>query len=389
MKILAILPRVPFPLEKGDKLRAYHLLKEMSAYHEISIFALTDKYVEQGTVDELKKFCKKVGIFRQSKPVIAVNLLKAGISGLPFQSGYYFSKLAQEELFRFIKSIQPDHLFFQMVRMAPFTKYLEQYPKTIDYMDALSENMRRRSEKSSLFTKWLWRSEFRRLQKYESRVFDLFDHHFIISGQDRDLIKHPKNKEIHVIPNGINLKRFAYKELPKEFDLIFTGNMAYPPNVLACEYIVNRILPLLKARYPDIRVALVGINPKPAVKQLASKSVTVTGWVDDMSDYYARSKILLAPMEIGAGLQNKILEAMAMKLPVITSRIAGNAMHKNAQGCFVSADSPEEYANQVLSLLESEQKRHELGNKGYEYVLQYHNWAAIARQCVEIIEGEK
>jgi sugar transferase (PEP-CTERM/EpsH1 system associated) len=387
MKILAILPRVPYPLEKGDKLRAYHLLKEMSAYHEISIFALTDKYVEQDTVDELKKFCKKVGIFRQSKPVIAVNLLKAGISGLPFQSGYYFSKLAQEKLFHFIKAVQPDHLFFQMVRMAPFTKHLDAYPKTLDYMDALSENMRRRAGKSPFFSRWLWKSEFKRLKKYEKVAFDLFDHHFIISEQDRELIDHPKRDEITVIPNGINLKRFAYKELPKEFDLIFTGNMAYPPNVLACEYIVNRILPLLKARYPDIRVALVGINPKPTVKQLASKSVTVTGWVDDMSDYYARSKILLAPMEIGAGLQNKILEAMAMKLPVITSRIAGNAMHKEAQGCFLSAGSPEEYAKHVSTLLSNEQKRHELGNKGYEYVLKHHNWAAIAKQCVGIIEG--
>lgn len=386
MKIVAILPRFPYPLEKGDKLRAFHILKELSTRHEIYLFAISDQPVKEQSIEEIKKFTKEIRIFRQSKPGILLNLMFGFFKGWPFQAGYYYSRAAAKDFHSFVKDVNPGHLLFQLLRTAYYVKAADNIPATLDYMDAFSQNMLRRSKRSFFPANILWKIEYLRLRKFEKGIYSWFENHLIISKQDRQFIDHPDNQNISVVPNGIDYNRFKVKKSELAYNLIFTGNMSYPPNVMACEYIVKKIIPLLKPKYPEIKLALVGTSPKAAVKQLAGPKITVTGWVDDMAQYYSKSQILIAPMQTGAGLQNKILEAMAMGLPVVTSVIAANAMHKQAANTVLTANNPQEYADHIIHLLENPDDRIDLGEKGREYVNRFHNWGNICLTIDKLFE---
>lgn len=387
MKVLAMLPRVPYPLEKGDKLRAYYLLKALSKNNEIHLFCLTDQTISEETWAHLQSWCETVQIHRQSKLNIGWNLCKGVLQGDPLQVGYYYDHMAWRTLNSLGRFIKPDHAFFQLMRTARYHSALPDTPKTLDYMDAFAQGMKRRVERTSIPMKWVWQYEHKRLAAFEHKVFPWFDHHTIISAQDRSFINHPKKDHIDIITNGIDLERFSGKSNEKEYDLIFTGNMAYPPNVLASQYIVREIMPLLIGDFPKLKIALVGVDPVLAVKALASDRVTVTGWVDDIADYYARSRILLAPMQIGAGLQNKILEALALKLPCVVSPIAAQALDPLTKDFIQICQTPSEYASKLKELLSSEPKREQLGEASYQFIKENHDWEKIGKKLEQVMLG--
>ena len=165
-------------------------------------------------------------------------------------------------------------------------------------------------------------TEHRRLLQYEENIFDCFENKTIISQQDLEHIPHKNNKEIHVIPNGVDFDYFLPQQREKKYDLLFAGNMNYPPNVESVIFIAGKILPVLRKQLPGVKLVIAGANPAKEILQLQSENITVTGWVDDIREYFYQSKIMLAPMLISIGLQNKILQAMAMKTPCIISTMA-------------------------------------------------------------------
>ena len=146
------------------------------------------------------------------------------------------------------------------------------------------------------------------------------------------MIPHSENEKIVVVANGVDFSKYVYSDAPKQYDLIFSGNMSYAPNIDAAEYLAKEIFPQLKVEFPDLKLVLCGTNPAPRVQALRSKDVIVTGWVDSMSEYYGKSRIFIAPMRLGTGLQNKLLEAMAMKLPCVTSTLAGRPLEGIEEG---------------------------------------------------------
>ena len=209
-------------------------------------------------------------------------------------------------------------------------------------------------EKAPFYTKPVFKLEYKRLRKYESAIFDLFDHKTIISIPDRDLMPHPERNKIHVIPNGVDHDFFAPVDTEKTVDLVFTGNMAYPPNVDAAEFLVNEIMPLVWKEMPGAKVMIAGATPDKRVTSLKSDKVTVTGWLDDIRDSYAGAKVFIAPMQIGTGLQNKLLEAMSMKVPSITTPLANDALQAvDGESILIGKDAPT-LAKQILNLLNDE-----------------------------------
>lgn len=389
MKLLAILPRFPYPLEKGDKLRAYHLLKGLSRHHDIYLFALTDQPVKRSHLQEVASFCAGVEVYRQRWSGIAWHMLTSWLQGWPLQMGYYYHPNALRQLRQFTERVQPDQLYFQLLRTARYAKALPDLPKTLDYMDAFAAGMQRRAKNTKGPTRWIWQIEYQRLKQQEEAVFHWFDRHTVITKQDQQLIHHPDKEQIKVVSNGIDLHYF---QLPnpspeKDVDILFAGNMSYAPNVRAAQFIAEKVVPLLRPAFPQLRVALVGTDPHPQVKQLAGKGVEVTGWVENIAYWYARSKVMFAPMEIGAGLQNKLLEAMALKLPCVTSPMAREAMDSATHDFVPVAEEPEKYATVLADLLEDAAKRKALGEAGYHYVTRHHDWDAISERLHHYLTG--
>ncbi len=374
MKIVVLLSRFPYPLEKGDKLRAFHQIKELSHHHEIILCAVSDEKVEQSSIDILSKFCSDIEVIRLPKWKIYWNLLfQLLFTNKSLQVAYFYNKSAQKKINKIILKHQPDHIYCQLIRVTEYVRD-SKIKKTLDYMDALARGMERRVEDAPFYLKWFLKTETTRLKRYEHFIFEDFDKHVIISEQDRKLIVNVNNDDVVVVPNGVDYDTYKHNELNKEYDLIFTGNMAYPPNVDSVVYLVNNVMPLVWKERPTITLVIVGAQPSSKVLKLKSDRVIVTGWVEHIAEYYSKSKIFIAPMQIGTGLQNKLLEAMAMKLPCITSELANNALGATHDKNILIGNSEKDYTHHIIKLIENTNLQKEIGQKGYEFVKENYTW---------------
>ncbi|MBL4709312.1 MAG: glycosyltransferase [Flavobacteriales bacterium] len=381
MRIGILLSRFPYPLEKGDKLRAFHQIRELSKTNQIFLCAISDQKVDQKSIDQLKPYCEEIKIIRLSKPIILWNLLFGlFFSKLPLQVAYFYKKSARKELVNFFVNHKVDHIFCQLIRVSEYLKDLKSIPKTIDYMDVLSKGMERRIEKASPLLKPLIRIETKRLKKYEHFIFTAFQHQTIISEQDRDLIIHGNNHEIEIIRNGVDQEFFSPRDVDKKYDLVFTGNMSYPPNVDGVSFLVEKILPVIWEDNPNIKLVIAGANPNSRVQKLAQEKVIVTGWVDDIREYYASARIFIAPMQIGTGLQNKLLEAMAMKIPCITSPLANNALKATHEENILIAEHISDYVVEIQRLLNDQSFANRIAQNGFDFVGDKYNWNSTTKQ---------
>jgi len=224
-----------------------------------------------------------------------------------------------------------------------------------------------------------------RIVRYEKELFEDFDNKTIISYPDRDFIPHPKRNMIVVVPNGVDTNYFKPIEAEIKFELIFTGNMGYPPNVNAAVFLAREILPLVHKTLPEVRLVLAGASPHSSVMELRGEKIKVTGWVEDLRTYYACSRIFIAPMQIGTGLQNKLLEAMAMKIPCITSPLANNALGATNGEEIRIGQTAQEFADIAVDLLQHQQKAALIAQRGYEFVQKNFNWDSATRKLEELI----
>ncbi len=373
MRIFVLLPRVPYPIEKGDKLRAFHQLRHLSEDHEVIVCALNENEVHPDAYPELIKYVDNIHFVPVSKWASTMNIIKAFFSGKPLQVGYYYSKKARQRIDELIDFYQPDHIYAQLIRVAEYVKNRD-IPKTLDYQDAFSGNIARRASREFLLFKPLFYFEAYRLKRYERVIFDAFDHKTIISEPDRQLINHPDKEKIEIIPNGVDTGFFYPQQREKEYDLVFVGNMNYRPNIVGAEYLVRKILPVVRKQYSQVKLLLSGANPHRRVKRLAGNGVEVSGWVDDIRDSYLHSKVFIAPMQIGTGLQNKLLEAMAMGIPCITSPLANEALGATDGEEILVAESPEQYAAHISELLENEETCKMVAENGSLFVAENYNW---------------
>ena len=388
MKLFFLLPRVPYPTEKGDKLRAFNQLKQLSRKHEVILCALNDSVLHEDAKKVLSMYAKHVYIIDISKPSIFLHLVQTLFSDKPLQVGYFFNKRINGIIRSLIDKHKPDHIFCQLIRVAEYVKGIP-IPKTLDYQDVFSKNVERRLATAPFYMKPFLRMEYRRLLRYENEVFGMFDNKIIISTPDRDLIPHPDREKIVVVRNGVDTTFFLPMNREKQYDLVFTGNMGYPPNINAAEFLVHKILPLVQMRKPGIRILIAGASPSLRVSVLKSEQVEVSGWVPDMRECYAMAKIFIAPMQIGTGLQNKLLEAMAMQIPCITSPLANQALQAKENEEILIADTPEAYAHHILFLLDNPAKATQIAKAGYEYILRNFSWETETDKIEQLFHKNK
>jgi sugar transferase (PEP-CTERM/EpsH1 system associated) len=388
MKLFVIASRIPYPLEKGDKLRIYHQVKELSKNNEVLLCCLHIKAVSPEAKKELQKICKQVEFVQLSRWKIPFNLFFTFFTSKPFQVSYFYQKTAQRKIDRLIQSFRPDYIYAQLIRTSEYVKHFYTISKTLDYMDSFSKGMERRAENSSFFPKLIFDSEAKRLLRYENLIFDYFDKHSIISEQDRDQIWHEDRKQIHIIPNGLDANYFYPRPTEKKYDLLFSGNMSYIPNVDAAVYLAKEIFPLVKKEIPDCTLLIAGVNPHAKIEALRSHDIIVSGWMDDIRDAYWSSRVFVAPLRLGSGLQNKLLEAMATKIPSVTSPLANNALGAQNREEILIASNPQEFANEIIFLLRNEAKAKELSEKAYAFVCSNFNWERSTHLLENVIREQ-
>lgn len=389
MRLFVLLSRFPYPLEKGDKLRAFHQLRILSKHHEIHLCALHEQDLEEAWIAEVKKYCAEMETIRISRLGQFVNLGLSVFRSEPFQVAYFYQNSAQKRINSCIHKWKPEAIYCQLLRTAKYVENVSEIPKIIDFQDAFSKGIERRLETDPWYLKPILNSELRRLNRYEQHVFDTFDHCTIISQQDRDQMPLASKKEVTIVRNGVDFEDFNPSDEEKTVDVLFAGNMGYPPNVEGAVFLEKEVMPLVRKQVPEAKLMLAGARPDQKVKDLASNLTEVTGWVDDMRDCYAKAKVFVAPMMIGTGLQNKLLEAMAMKIPCITSTLANNALQAKPDSEILIAGTPEEYANQILELLSDTQRANALALAGHELVKKEFSWDGATKPLLDTIESLK
>ncbi len=384
MKIFVLLPRIPYPLEKGDKLRAFNQIKQLAKHNEIVLCALNDntKVSEQDAFHALQPYCQSISFISINKAQILLGLVRAFFKGLPFQCGYFYNRKAAKRIDMLITKHKPDMLFGQLLRVAEYIRH-KSIPKALDYQDIFSYGMKRRADIASPVTRPIYDMEYRRLKRYEAAIFNDFDVRSIISEPDRALFPHERRNEILIVPNGVDHDYFKPQEKEKKYDLVFTGNMSYPPNVNAVEYLAHVIMPIVRMTLPETKLYIAGATPDPKVKKAASARIIVSGWLDDIRDAYAESRIFIAPMRIGTGLQNKLLEAMSMRLPAITSPLANASLGAKPDEEILVGDDAETLAQHIITLLTDKEKADHIAQAGFDFTNRVYDWGKATEKLEE------
>jgi len=382
MKILFLANRVPFPPYRGDKLKIFNLAKRLKDRHELHLLTFAQTKEDLGYKTELEKIFTQVHLVYLPKWKSAINCLPGLWDATPFQVLYFKSDELQHKLDELLKSKNYDAVHVQHLRMSPYLSQRKDISRILDLPDAFSLYWERRKlVKRGLAVKLFENIEQHRVLKYE-QVLKEYDLSLVCSVEDLDyLARTHKASNLRLLPNGVDLETFAPRghDYTHSKTILFTGNMDYAPNVDAVNYFAETILRIIRSKIADVKFVIAGQKPVQKVTALANEYITVTGFVKDLAATYNSASVVVAPLRFGAGTQNKVLEAMAMGVPVVCSHIGfGGLGIKSGEGAIMQTD-PVAFANSVIELLESEALRRRVGQEGMNVARNKFDWDIIAK----------
>jgi len=389
MKILFVTFRFPHPPLKGDQVRFFNQIKEFSEGNEIHLVSATKKSVPRKSMKEVRRYCKRVEVVKVSSMWrLVASAFDFFVRGKSINESYFYGEGFKRAAKRVMKEVAPDVIHCCMVRTAQFGLQFTGGTTSIDFIDALSLNLDRKVEQSSWWKRWFWREERRRVEALERKALEHFDHSFVTSEVDKRSLEAQKvRNELTVVPNGVDLQKFTpagFNERASR-ELIFTGNMSYTPNVKAVIHFVEEIFPSVRKKFPDVTFRIAGAEPTRAVLRLSQcEGVEVLGFVDSIAECLQHATISVCPLQSGAGIQNKVLEAMATGTPVVATPIAVEGIPGGEDGIhYVVGEEVEEFAAQVNCLLNDSHSRIQLGKQARRFMEENYAWEAQAEKMIE------
>lgn len=376
--MLVLAPRYPYPVIGGDRLRIYHLCKELSKDYSLTLLSFCE------TKTELNSPTPKDGVFDRIERILLpkwrslLNVVFALPTQLPMQVAYYRSR----EYTRKISELLPKHdvCLAHLIRTGDYL--IETKTVTIlEMTDAISLNYQRvkQLKKKTSFKNWVFSLEASRLLNYEQKAIEHFDIVSLVSDTDRNfLLKGRENDRVITCSNGVDLTKLPYRERSGPGKVIvFIGNITSAQNFDACVHFAEDFLPDLRARY-DVIFRIVGkIKDTDAHTLRKYDGVEVTGLVDSVEEAVKDAVIGVCPVRLGAGVQNKVLEYMALGIPAITSSIGLEGLAAENERELLVADTIEEYVYAIGRLLEDREFSVRLARAGRGYVEQNHDWSVM------------
>jgi len=359
--LLLLIHRIPYPPNKGDKIRSYHLLKHLAQHYRVHLATFVDDPDDWQYVPHVEALCAS-SHFAAMKPLVArLKSLGALLKNRSLSLEYYRDKGVE----RWVKQTVAAH---GIERVLVFSSAMAQYAdpyraarRVVDFVDVDSDKWRQYAEKKSFPMSWLYNYEAQRLLSYERQVARDYDASLFVSAPEAELFRQlapESSRKIGHFSNGVDTDYFSPHDshaspyAAGERALVFTGAMDYWPNVDAVQWFCDEVFPQLRTRFPELRFYIVGSRPAPAVQALAQRAgVTVTGTVPDVRPYIAHAAVAVAPLRIARGIQNKVLEAMAMATPVVVSPQALEGIDAIPGSELVLAEDAAAFADAVAALL--------------------------------------
>ncbi len=419
MKILYIAHRIPYPPNKGDKIRSFNEIKYLSQRHEIHLACLADDPTDLKYEDDLKTYCKTTVVVLVDVKLAKLKSSVGLFSMRPLSLSYFYSQKLQGTIDQLLSTNDYGAIFCFSSPMAEYVfrsrvfsprstvhgeKSNDHRPSTkliMDFVDVDSDKWVQYSRYARFPKSWIYALEGRRLADYERKVAKVFDHSIFVTEAERRIFqnKYPDVQNISVIPNGVDLDYFSRavsqepasrSPLPATSNqqpaVVFTGAMDYYANIDGVVWFAEEILPLVKKEIPTIQFYIVGSNPTKKVLSLSYKNgVTVTGYVPDTREYLNRAAVVVVPLRIARGIQNKILEAMAMGIPVVATPKAFEGIEAQPGRDLILGENAEKIAAEVIQLIKKADLRRSLGDNARRIIEENYCWSKNLSQFDNIL----
>lgn len=384
MKILIFSLIFPLPPDSGARIRIFNIIKKLSQDHDLVLLAPADP--EKDPVSELKKYCQEVETVHLSSGMNlkgAVDRLKSFVLQIPFIP----SRELKRSIGELLKKYSFDLIQIEKLHLAPYLPLFSHLPTVLDEFDIDSISYKRKLvcernplKKIRLFIQWL------RVKEYERRVIPRFKKVVVVSEKDKELLLSASPQiNASVVPNGVDLEYFKPEDgLEEPNTLFFTGLMVYPPNVDAMLQFCKKTLPLIREKIPDIQLYIIGGNPPQEIRSLSRiRNIFVTGYMDDVRSVLNKCQVCIVPLRIAAGTRLKILEAMAMRKPVVSTTIGAEGLEVSPGENIIIADTPEDFAKKTVDVLKNSALRERLILGGRRLVESRYSWEA----CLQKLEA--
>jgi len=379
--------RSPYPLTAGYRMRIHYLAKLLSKKYDVDLLCL------QSVIPEASNPSPFITVFSFPMPVIQFGLqaIRHWVKGWPLQVGGYFNHKVNNWFKR--HSRHYDIIYVHHIRMAPYAAEHASC-SILDYHDAISMHY----QDSRNYAKGLWRlfyaAEAKRIYKYELGMLRRFTGAFINSSIDREYLLKQNQAVPHcpleVLPMGVRYEVLNYQENYEEAPwIVMIGRMAYIPNREAAIFFAHHVYPKIKKRYKDIEFYIVGTDPTPDVQSLNHiPGVHVTGYVQDPWYYISKARVVVAPIRMGAGIQNKVLEAMALGKAIVATSLAIQGIEGGVnQHHFLVADTIEEMVEKISYLLDHKNKRKNLGSEARHLIQERYTWESIGKRLFQALDS--
>jgi len=432
MNILFVAPYVPSRI----RVRPYNFVKGLAARHNVTLVALVQSDIDRMALPEMLETCAQVKTVNTS---VYESLLRAGkglLTRMPMQAAYTNVPSLTHTVESELDLKTYDVLHVEHVRAAHYAAHVDSLPKVYDSVDCITLLLRQvLDSKRNPFAWLLTLEEWAKMRVYEGVIAQQFSKVVTTSETDKDaleeliwaringrlrgleegLVKRRSDHEnvddwrvtrwlietaqdqrlnslmsggsqVSVVPNGVDFGYFhPLDQSPEPDTIVFTGKMSYYANAVAVKHFYDKVFPIIKARRPGAKLRVVGYKPPSSIRKLATDpDVTVTGYVDDIRPHVAAAAVSVCPISVGVGIQNKILEAMAMGKPVVCSSIARRAIKAVNGKDLMCADSPEDFAESVVQILERPELQQSLGENALSFVRENHSWEHMTSKLEDV-----
>jgi polysaccharide biosynthesis protein PslH len=395
MNILVVCRELPYPLNTGYKIRTFNLIKRLSIGNCISIICFDTGNISAEDILIMQRYCetiKIVPLIKLSKIGQIPNILKLIISGEPLSTKYVQSEIMKSEIYKKLESKEIDLIHFDdpyMTKNFDF-KNRSLVKTTVTYHDIDSNKFKEIfSLERNILRKILLLMDVILLKKWQQELSKNVDMSLVMSESDANILNKDKTvSNITVIPNGVDIEEFPFtKANTQNITISYFGNMEYFPNQDAVIYFFEQILPTIVQKIPEAKFLVVGRNPSLTVQSLAKDTNTiVTGTVDSVIPHYINSSICIVPLRAGGGTRLKILEAMAIGRPVVSTTIGCEGLDVMGGENILIADTPAQFAEKVIQLIGDKQLYQRLANNGRQLVEDRYSWDKIAEKLSAVYE---
>ena len=389
MNILYLCHRFPYPPKRGGKIRPFNMIRHLSEQHRVTVCSLARSDQEAAEAQGIAPHCARFFVHTVREPLQALRMVARLPTLSPSSVGYFRSSAMARRIDSLLATEAFDLIFVHCSSVAPYVAHHVGTPKIMDFGDMDSQKWIEYARYKPFPLSLGYRLEGAKMAALEKRLARRFD---VCTATTRaewqTLESYGTGASTDWFPNGVDSDYFTPGGEPYDADTIsFIGRMDYYPNQECMFDFCANTLPRLRARRPQLKLVIVGADPSPAVRKLGDMAgVTVTGSVPDVRPYVRRSALMVAPLNIARGTQNKILEAMALGVPVVTSAIAAGGVDALDGEHMIVARTPAEYEAAILRIMDNRGERERLARAGRERMLSHHAWPSSMRRLDAIIE---